>query len=188
MCTWRHLPTHTAQISSTTFSFSPTHARTHTVILACTHRLVSFGQSTVEERVHCRQVLECWNIAKVQGCNSSHEHRHPPPTILRLEVGLPVRLKLKMDLGRRNGLGTGLQEGQGIMLWFYHRSREVAWKWIRNGACGLDKVLKLCTTAYCNPGALPLVGLGRELGRLEIRCFVFEEVEVMCLKSSCVLD
>ncbi len=61
------------------------------------------------------------------------------------------------------------------MLVFYNCSREV----VRNGACGLEEVLKLClkcTIIYCNPGALPLVGLGRELGCLESDVLFIEEV------------
>ena len=37
-----------------------------------------------------------------------------------------------------------------------------------------------CTITYCNPGARPLVGLGRELGRLECDVLFTEEVTCTC--------
>ena len=91
-------------------AFHHTHF-THSVILTCTHSLVSFGQSTVEERVHCRQRLRCWNKAKVQGCNTSHEHRDPPPTELGLEVGLPVKTLTENVEEARKWAGDGSAKG-----------------------------------------------------------------------------
>lgn len=96
---------------SALFSFSRHTHYTHSVILTCTNSLVGFGQSVAQERVHCRKLLQCWNTAKVQGRNTSHEYRAPPPTELRLEVGPPVRLKLKMEERQGNGPEIGLPKG-----------------------------------------------------------------------------
>lgn len=101
----------------------------HTLHSVChSHSLVSVGQSIVEERARCRRLLRFWNKAKVQGCNTSREHRGPPPTGLRLEVGLPVRLKLKIKRTLGNRLEMGLPKGLRIVLVFYNCSREVVWE------------------------------------------------------------
>ena len=49
----------------------------------------------------------------------------PPPTELRLEVELPVRLKLKMEKRLGNDLETGLLKGLRLERVFYNCSREV---------------------------------------------------------------
>lgn len=52
------------------------------------------------------------------------------------------------------------------MLVFDNFSREVVLEEVKNCACGLEEALKPClenTFICCNAGALPLVGLGREL-------------------------
>lgn len=50
------------------------------------------------------------------------------------------------------------------MLVFDNFSREVVLEEVKNCACGLEEALWLENTfIYCNTGALPLVGLGREL-------------------------
>lgn len=52
----------------------------------------------------------------------------PPPTELGLEVGLPVRLKLKMEKRLGNDLETSLLQGLRLELVFYNCSREVVWE------------------------------------------------------------
>lgn len=71
------------------------------------------------------------------------------------------------------------QRGRGSRLYFTIALGEVVWEQVRNGACGFEEALKLClecTITYCNPGAPPLLGLGRELGCLESDVMFAEEV------------
>lgn len=88
---------------------------THSVILTCTHKPCWFW--SVHSGGTC-SLLRCWNTAKVHGCNTSHEHRGPPPTELRLEVVLPVRLKLKMEKRLEMGWRRACQRGWGSSLYF----------------------------------------------------------------------
>lgn len=171
MHTCSHLPIHTAQISSVTFSFSLSPLITHTQSFSHAHTallvLVSPWWRNVFTAV---KLLLCGNTAKVHRCKSSHEHRGPSAQRAEARGRASSQNELKMEMRLEHGLEIGLRKELRLSSVFYNCVQGSGLGINQECACGLEEVLKLCleqTITYCNTGALPFVGLGTQLGCLE---------------------